>query len=154
MQTIIDDELTNHLNVIDVMPSSSDLDLATQSSERELHIITYNAQSLMSDVRLDLLLTELSDISWDVVVITETWREATREYFVLACGHSFYGSGGTRGACGVGVLVNKRWASHNFTAINERLCLLDLVLQLYELRIIGMYMPQVSCPDEKVEEIY
>ena len=38
----------------------------------ELRILTYKAHSLMNDDRFGLLLTDLFDICWDVIVITET----------------------------------------------------------------------------------
>ena len=74
---------------------------------KTIHIITYNVHSLLADIRLDLLMTELADVSWDIVVITETWRQDKSEYFVLATGHHFYGSGGIRGKCGIGFLIQE-----------------------------------------------
>ena len=119
-----------------------------------IEVVTYNAHCLLLDVRLEMLLNELHDIQWDVIVITETWREEISEYFVLPCGHHFYGSGGKRGSCGVGFLVHKRWSCHNFTPFSERLAYLDLHLQSFKLRCFGVYMPQAACPDCDVDEIY
>ena len=89
-------------------------------------IITYNAHSVMSETRLTMLLLELEDIEWDIVVVEETWREPRKEVVHLESGHIWYGSGGCRGRCGVGFLVHKRIGKCKFTAINERLAILDV----------------------------
>ena len=119
-----------------------------------IHIITYNVHSLLADERLDLLMVELLDLQWDVLVFTETWREEMSEYFVLDTGHHFYGSGGIRGRCGVGFLIHKRWASHKFVPISTRLGFVDISFQNHRFRIFGIYMPQTTCLDNEVLEIY
>ena len=97
---------------------------------------------------------ELDDVSWDVVVITETWREEVSESFVLPPGHQFCGSGGDRGRCGIGFLVHKRWSAHHFVPISPRLSFLDIRFQSCKCRIFGLYMPQTNCPDSEVYELY
>ena len=88
---------------------------------------------------------DLSSMSWDVVVITETWRADTSEYFVMNDGHFFYGSGGTRGSCGIGFLINNRWTKHCCDTINNRLALLELALSSSVCLVIaGVYMPHAK----------
>ena len=124
--------------------------LLCTNDTKTIHIITYNVHSLLADIRLDLLLTELADVSWDIVVITETWRQDKSEYFVLPKGNHFYGSGGVRGKCGIGFLIHKRWATHRFAPISERLGFLDIIFDSFSCRIFGVYMPQTSCPDDEI----
>ena len=50
-----------------------------------------NARSLNDD-RLEELLHELSDIQWDFVVLTETWRQERQEYSILSTGDLFAGA--------------------------------------------------------------
>ena len=54
------------------------------------------------DVRLEMLLDELHDKCWDIVVFTETWREDAEEVFMTKGGHTWFGSGGCKGANGIG----------------------------------------------------
>ena len=87
-------------------------------------IITYNVQSVLSEDRFEALLEEIADIHWDVLVLVETWREAKREQFTVGSGHHFYGSGGLRGRCGIGLLVNKRHERHSLVPVDGRLAFL------------------------------
>ena len=65
-----------------------------------MRIITKNVFSLQAEERLEELMTELRDTDWDIVMITETWREAKEEDFLFADGHRFLGAGGTVGERG------------------------------------------------------
>ena len=59
--------------------------------------------------RADALLQELDGKSWDLIVITETWREQEREQFVTKCGHTWFGAGGRPRERGVGFFLHERW---------------------------------------------
>ena len=117
-------------------------------------IITYNVQSVLSEDRFEALLEEIADIHWDVLVLVETWREAKREEFTVGSGHHFYGSGGLRGRCGIGFLVNKRHERHSFVPVDERLAFLDVKLVLGRCRIFGVYFPDSGHPDSELDIIY
>ena len=119
-----------------------------------LHIFTYNTCSLLADGRLDRLLEELEDQHWDVVVVQESHREARREILDLHCGHTWYGSGGCRGSCGVGFLVNRQLCKHKFGAVNERLATLDIFCEPVSIRILGVYMPDTSHSEAEVDLMY
>ena len=106
------------------------------------------------DARLQFILLSLQDRAWDVIIFTETWREPVREVFVTDFGRTWFGSGGVRGARGVGILLNKRWSYKSFTAISSRVCALDLRLGNHPLRIIGAYMPHGGHDDDDVEVVY
>eukprot|EP00973_Karenia_brevis_P049144 6815856-Karenia_brevis.AAC.1 len=72
------------------------------------------------DNRLELLLAELRGVDWDILVLTETWRKDKQEIFETKHGHTWCGSGGTRGQNGVGFLVNGRWEIDAFCSRCER----------------------------------
>ena len=117
---------------------------------KHFNIYTYNAHSLMSEFRVELLLSELQGLSWDVVVVTETWREAQSKRNSLEGGQVCLGSGGSKGSCGVGFLLNKDMKPSNFTAVSERLAVLDIS----GVRILGVYLPDTNRPDDDVELVY
>ena len=117
-------------------------------------VITYNAHSVMSETRLTMLLLELEDIEWDIVVVEETWREPRKEVVHLQSGHIWYGSGGCRGRCGVGFLVHKRIGKCKLIAINERLAVLDVDCVSAHIFILGVYIPDSSYDNVDVDEVY
>ena len=107
----------------------------------------------MSIGRLDALVEELEHMHWDVVVLTETWREETCEEIRLGSGHRFYGSGGTRGCRGVGFLVHARHSRCKFNHINDRVAFIDFNFTPC-VRIFGTYMPHSKYPDMEVDIVY
>ena len=119
-----------------------------------IDIISYNTHSLLSGGRLEVLRLELQHVSWDVVAVQETWREDLHEEIVFDDGHRFYGSGGFRGRCGVGFMVNKCLGDHKFLAVNERIAILDLDQPSCRIRVISVYMPDITHPDLEVEAVY
>ena len=60
-------------------------------------LATKNVFSVQTEDRLEELMGELSLTDWDVVALTETWREMREEIFELPGGHLFFGAGGTKG---------------------------------------------------------
>ena len=121
---------------------------------QELVIISYNVHSVLSQARFDALLEEIKDIEWDIIVLVETWREEVRENFLLDAGHYWYASGGTRGRCGIGFLLNERHRKHKFQPISERLGILDVRWGRKTYRIFGVYVPDSSHPDIELEIMY
>ena len=71
----------------------------------EFVLLSFNSHSAMTRPRIDALLDELEPSQWDLVVLSETWREAELEELHFESGHRFYGSGGTKGSCGAGFLI-------------------------------------------------
>ena len=73
---------------------------------QELRFLAENVQSLLSMERELDLLTELCYIQWDVLILSETWREKKQERWRSRNGHMFCGAGGTRGERGVAILLH------------------------------------------------
>ena len=80
----------------------------------EFVLLSYNIHSAMTQPRIDALLDELVPSQWDLVVLSETWRDAEHEELHFESGHRFFGSGGTKGSCGVGFLVHEGLSVRNF----------------------------------------
>ena len=124
--------------------------------EKRLRILTKNVFSLQNDERLEELMTELREIDWDIVVITETWRDAKEENVVLADGHRFLGSGGTVSERGVAVIVHSRWSNgvQGCQAVSERLMAVEVDIWTHKFTLIATYMPHSGYDAVAVEEVY
>ena len=83
--------------------------------------------------------------------MVETWREEVRENFLLDAGHYWYASGGTRGRCGIGFLLNERHRKHKFQPISERLGILDVRWGRKTYRIFENYKRKVAARRGKIE---
>ena len=126
-------------------------------SEQVFSIVGYNVHSMMDfETRINHLLNELSHVHWDVLVLSETWREQRQESFVLnEWGHKWFGSGGTRRERGIGFLLHKRWTETRFKPTSERTASLDVQISAdVRLRIMGVYMPHTGYSDSAIEEVY
>ena len=119
-----------------------------------LVVITYNIHSAMSEHRLELILAELHDIDWDIIVLVETWREEIEEKLVVSAGHTFYGSGGCRRSCGVGFFVHERHSEHGLVAVSKRLAVLSIKIGKMQFQVLGVYMPDSTHPDLEVAVVY
>ena len=94
------------------------------------------------------------DVSWDVLVITETWREHGEEMWQTSRGHTYCGGGGTKGSRGTGFLVHRRWKIASFRAMGERVSFIDVRIKNKTARIVGVYMPHGGYPEQQVDAIY
>ena len=102
----------------------------------------------MTELRLSMLLSELEDIEWDLIIVTETWRESKKELLRLGGGHLWYRSGGSNG---IGFLVSVTFPKHTFIAVSERHVLMDADLLGASVRITAVYMPSTICTLEEME---
>ena len=125
-------------------------------SMRNLQIIGKNVQSLQADTREQELLAELRTITWDAVLLSETWREKKQERWQTEDGHMFCGAGGKKGEKGTAILLHRRWARgfRAFHAVSERCCAMDANIEGRKLRLIAAYMPHCGYDDEDVEGAY
>ena len=67
------------------------------------------------------MLEELRPLNWDIVPVNE-------EYDTLEDGHCWFGSGGTPGKHGVGILLNQKWSMgvRGWRAFGTRIGVLDV----------------------------
>ena len=105
--------------------------------------------------RVEWLLKEIGETSWDIIVFTETWRADRVEVWRTEHGHTWLGSGGMQRHRGVGFLLHSRWQHLKFKPLSERVGVVDVKLQKDAvLRIVGVYMPHAGHSDDSVEQVY
>ena len=96
------------------------------SKTTDFVLIQYNVHSLINfEERMQRVLYEFEGRHWDAVAFAEIWRSECDEAWKTRWGHSWFGSGGTRGTRGVGLLLHGRWTHALFRPVSERLCVLD-----------------------------
>ena len=122
-------------------------------------VLSYNVRSLDSGHRLEMLLAELKDRPWDLIVIVETWRESSEEFWKTSDGHMFCGAGGCKGKRGVAFLLHKCWAfdtliEDSFARATERIASLDLQIHGRRFRVIAAYFPHSGYSDAAVQSTY
>ena len=121
----------------------------------DIRILSYNIHSFMKfEDRLELLMHELVDQSWDLILLTETWREETNEVFVTEYNHTWFGCGGSRGRNGVGFLLHRKHSHKHFHCVSDRLGILDVCFGKVLARVVGVYMPHGGYDDEHVDLVY
>ena len=128
---------------------------ASQSTSVSFDIYVKNVRSLTTDARLEELTEEANAVSWDVILVNETWREEAEELVEPESGHIWMGSGGTKGKHGVGILLHRRWKNKiTWKAVCSRVGALWMSVGSTKLAIIVVYMPHCGYPDPQVEAIY
>ena len=122
-----------------------------------LRIVAKNVRGLKTDERIHELITELKTTkTWDIVILTETWRVDEMEMFATNEGHLFANAGCEAGRRGVGFLVHRRWTKFllSFVPINERVATLTLRKHKFKVQIVGVYFPHCGYSDECVQQVY
>ena len=129
---------------------------STDRGTVNLQVFGKNVQSLQSNDREQELFEELRTFSWDVLLLSETWREKAQERWRSEDGHMFCGAGGKKGEQGTGVILHRRWVKgfRAFHAISERVCAIDVDMEGRRMRFIAVYMPHANYDDADVEGVY
>jgi len=138
------------------LSGGSESDNKDEAGKGVFRLILKNCRSLSSDERIEELLAEADDTHWDCIMVNETWRELKEENVELSCGHLWFGSGGTKGKHGIGVLLHKRWESAKpiWKAMNERLGTLTLNFGNWTAMFIVAYFPHCGYGDSAVQTLY
>ena len=110
-------------------------------------IINYNCHPLR-------FLKEVKDVAWDIVVFTETWRPDLEECWRTKWGHTWYGSGGSKGSKGVGIFLHRRWRGLQFERSDNRICKLDVSVAGLSVCVVAVYMPHGNYSDGEVDAVY
>ena len=69
--------------------------------------ILKSVRSVQTEERFEELPTECESFWRDAILLNETWRAQDEEIVRLESGHHWFGSGGTSGKHGVGILLNR-----------------------------------------------
>ena len=71
-----------------------------------LTIYIKNVQSISTERKFVELLKEIELFDWDIIILSEVWREGAEEVLDLPGGHIYLGSGGHKRERGVGILIH------------------------------------------------
>lgn len=129
----------------------------TAGYHKRLTLATYNGRTLRLDEHLAQLESELSNIRWHILGLSEVRREG-EDTLTLESGHLFYfREGGQQSHGGVGFLVNKVLAHsvEEVSSVSNRVAYLIIRLSgRYSLKVIQVYAPTSAHSDEEVEDMY
>ena len=109
--------------------SSSKVSPQTQSEEKlektKFIVLQKNMRSMNSSERIEELFSELHQVTWDVILISETWRQG-KDIWETQQGHIMVESGKFINKHGVAILLNRRWTNQ----INWVQCAYERVVAL------------------------
>ena len=108
-----------------------------------------------SSERLEELFSELHRVEWDVILISETWRQG-KEIWETQQGHIMVESGKFTNKHGVAILLNKRWKNQiNWVQCKcERVVAMSISINNKPIVLMSVYMPHSGYPDHQVEKVY
>ena len=122
-----------------------------------MHLLTKNVQSLRDTVRFEDFLLELGRATYDIIFLTETWRDEREEIIATPRGDLLHFSGGSMHH-GVGIGLSKRFMENvtdvRFHAFSSRVCALDFQIGSTRFRGICQYLPTSWDSDDAVDEVY
>ncbi|XP_013408096.1 craniofacial development protein 2-like isoform X1 [Lingula anatina] len=133
-------------------------DHRTSRPVKNFNIITYNIRTVKNNERLAELETELQDtvVKWHVIGLSEN-RQAEECLITLNSGHILYHTKASNGQQVVGFLIHKALSKNiiEVKQISARVATVKLnVNQRFSMKLIQVYAPTSSRPDEEVEQLY
>ena len=118
--------------------------VATNDADHEeqcVHVITKNLQSIRGESRWEDFIAELDQCCFDLLLVSETWREERDECFITGKGHHIYLSGGANHQ-GVGICISAAFVSQichiSFHAYSTRICSLHFTLASKRFRVFSL----------------
>ena len=115
-----------------------------------LNIATWNVRTLYKKGKLDNVIMELEEYKIDILGMAAVrWTDAGR---IQKNGHLMFFSGGKEHRNGVGVIVNRKYASavQGYWPISERVMMVKIAGNPYDLAIIQVYAPTSEHSDEEI----
>ena len=140
--------------------SSSSIDSPPSAKEERQEttmftVLQKNMRSMCSSERLEELFSELYRARWDVILISEIWRQGT-DIWETEQGHIVIEFGKFTNKHGVAIILNKRWK----TRINwvecacERVVSASISVGKQPITLVSAYLPHSGYPDHHVERTY
>ena len=113
-----------------------------------------NTRSMSSSERFGELLLEVQRETWDVVLVSETWRP--NKVWETEQGHFVMESGKFLNKHGVAIIVNCRWRNKiNWVeCASERVVAASISVNKQPINLVSTYMPRGGYPDHQVERTY
>ena len=114
-----------------------------------------NTRSMNSSERLEELFNEVHRVRWDVILISETWRQG-KEVWETQQGHIVVELGLFNNKHGVAILLNRRWKNQiNWVQCAcERVVAASISVNKQPIILVSVYMPHSGYPDHHVEKTY
>ena len=118
-------------------------------------VLQKNTRSLNSSERLEEMLSELHRISWDAILISETWRQ-NKEIWETQQGHIMVESGKFTNKHGVAILLNRRWKNRInwIQCACERVVAMSFSVNEHPVVLMSVYLPHSGYADHHVEKTY
>ena len=118
-------------------------------------VLQKNTRSMNSTERLEELLKEVHQTAWDLILISETWRQS-KEVWETQQGHLMVESRKFTNKHGVAILLNIRWKSKiNWVQFEcERVVAMSISVNKQPIILASVYMPHSGYPDHQVEKTY
>lgn len=142
----------------DIDPNSSERsvsDVITQHRNGSiLNIGTWNIRTLYKAGRLDNCLLELESNNLDILGLAEVrWTESGR---IKKKGHVICYSGGEEHKNGVGMVINRKYASalQGYWPISDRVMMIKLTGNPFDMAIIQVYAPTSDHSENEIEDFY
>ena len=117
-------------------------------------VLQKNTRSLNSSERLEEMHSELHDISWDAILISETWRQSKEIWETQ--GHIMVESGKFTNKHGVAILLNRRWKNRInwIQCACERVVAMSISFNKHPVVLMSVYLPHSGYADHHVERTY
>ena len=144
------------------MPLGLGMNDANQESDMadgsiRLHVVPRNLQSIRTEARFNDFLVETVSCDFDVLFVSETWRDAKEESYTAIGRNRMYFSGGLAHQ-GVGVIIGNTFHSKlrdiSFHAYSPRICVLKCSLGMLKLELFAVYFPTSWDDILEVEGLY
>ena len=118
-------------------------------------VLQQNMRSLSSSERLEELFNELHRVEWDVILISETWRQ-NKEIWETQQGHIMVESGKFNNKHGVVIQLNKRWKNEiNWVQCEcERVVAMSISINKQPIVLVSVYMPHSGYADHHFEKVH
>ena len=111
-------------------------------------------RSTNSSERIEELFSELHQVTWDVILISGTWRQG-KEIWETQQGHIMVESGKFINKHGVAILLNRIWKNQiNWVqCAGERVIALSISGNKQPITLMSVYMPHSGYPDHHIEKL-
>ena len=118
-------------------------------------VLQKNTRSLNSSERLEEMHSELHDIRWDAILISETWRQS-KEIWETQQGHIMVESGKFTNKHGVAILLNRRWKNciNWIQCACERVVAMSISIYKHPVVLMSVFLPHSGFADHHVERTY
>lgn len=115
---------------------------------------TWNIRTMRQLGKLENIIIEIEKMKLEILGLCETRWPNSGDFW--SENYRMIHSQGKNGQCGVGVVIHKTWGVKvtNYIIYSERIIMIQLEAEPYDLFIIQVYMPTSRADDEEIEEVY